>query len=252
MEQFTPDYVGPLLGLIRESYGRSQWHLYWASEEVRHADLWRNALVALGRRDQRWMEEYARELRRQEWAIPWDSPRHIVFYQVIQERATQVSYFNLGLSLAGKLPRFQTPHDQALAAACQVIAVDEAAHYAFFVEVARLLLYYEPEQSMEALVDVLRHFTMPARNVIPNYDEFGRVLHDAGVFGRTIHYRDVVRVVLDTLSAPALRELEAGVRRAREIPCTDGARRTAAFLDTLNQPDVERKVSNSFDEANLT
>ena len=107
---------------------------------------------------------------------------------------------------------------------------------------------------MEALVEVLRHFTMPARNVIPNYDEFGRVLHDAGVFGRTIHYRDVVRVVLDTLSAPALRELEAGVRRAREIPCTDGHRRTAAFLDTLNQPDVERKVSQLFrrSESHLT
>ena len=93
--------------------------------------------------------------------------------------------------------------DDALAAACRLIAVDEAAHYAFFVEVARLFLYYEPEASLEALVDVLRHFTMPARNVIPNYDEFGRVLHDAGVFGRSIHYRDVVRVVLDTLSAPA-------------------------------------------------
>jgi hypothetical protein len=87
---------------------------------------------------------------------------------------------------------------------------------------------------------------MPAHNVIPNYDEFGRVLHDSGVFGRTIHYRDVVRVVLDTLSAPALRELEAGVRRAREIPCTDGSRRTSAFLDTLNRPDVERKISQLF------
>ena len=87
---------------------------------------------------------------------------------------------------------------------------------------------------------------MPARDVIPDYDTFGRVLHDSGVFGRTIHYRDVVRVVLDTLSAPAIRELEAGVRTAREIPCADGARRTAAFLDTLNQPAIERKVSQLF------
>ena len=87
---------------------------------------------------------------------------------------------------------------------------------------------------------------MPARQIIPNYDTFGRALHDSGVFGRTIHYRDVVRVVLDTLSAPALRELEAGVRRAREIPCTDGGRRTAAFIDTLNQPEIERKVSQLF------
>ena len=246
VEQYTPDYVGPLLNLIRESYGRTQWHLYWGAEEVRHADLWRNAVMALGRRDQPWIEEYTSELRRHEWALPWDSARHVLFYQVIQERATQVSYLNLGLAVNGKMPRLQTPSDAALAAACRLISVDEAAHYGFFVEVARLFLYYEPEDSIEALTDVLRHFTMPAREIIPNYDTFGQVLHDCGVFGRTIHYRDVVRVVLDTLSAPALRELEAGVRRAREIPCTDGGRRTAAFIDTLNQPEIERKVSQLF------
>jgi acyl-[acyl-carrier-protein] desaturase len=200
----------------------------------------------MGRRDQSWIEDYASELRKNEWALPWDSPRHIVFYQVIQERATQVSYLNLGLALDGKSPRLRTPHDAALVAACRLIAMDEAAHYAFFGEVARLLLYYEPDASLEALVDVLRHFTMPARDIIPNYDTFGRTLHDSGVFGRTIHYRDVIRVVLDTLSAPAIRELEAGVRGARDIPSTDGTRRTAAFLDTLDQPAIERKVSQLF------
>jgi len=246
VEQYTPDYVGPLLGLIRASYGRSQWHVYWGAEEARHADLWRNTVVALGRRDQRWIEDYASELRRHEWALPWESPRHILFYQVIQERATQVSYLNLGLALDGKLPRLETPADDTLASACRLIAVDEAAHYAFFVEVARLFLYYEPEASLEALVDVLRHFTMPARHVIPGYDHFARVLHDAGVFGRSIHYRDVVHVVLSSLSAPAIKELEAGVRRAREIPVTDGTLRTAAFLDTLNRREVEEKVERLF------
>lgn len=246
VEQYTPDYVAPLLRLIRESYGRSQWHIRWGAEEVRHADLWRNCVVALGRRDHNWIEEYASELRRHEWRLPWDSPRHIVFYQVIQERATQVSYLNLGLAAGGKLSRLQTPADEALASACRLISVDEAAHYHFFVEVARLLLYYEPEASLEALVDVLRHFAMPAREIIPDYDTFGRVLHESGVFGRTIHYRDVVRVVLASLSAPAIRELEAGVRLAREIPWTDGTLRTAAFLDTLNQAEVESKVSQLF------
>jgi acyl-[acyl-carrier-protein] desaturase len=246
VEQYTPDYVGPLLGLIRESYGRSQWHVYWGAEETRHADLWRNAVGALGRRDQQWIEDYTSELRRRQWALPWESPRHILFYQVIQERATQVSYLNLGLALSGKLSRLVTPVDTALAQACQLIAVDEAAHYGFFAEVARLFLYYEPESSLDALVDVLRHFTMPARDLIPNYDHFGRVLHDSGVFGRSIHYRDVVAVILRTLSAPALRELETGVRRAREIPATEGPRRTAAFLDTLEQPEIERKVAQLF------
>jgi acyl-[acyl-carrier-protein] desaturase len=246
VEQYTPDYVGPLIGLIRESFGRSQWHVYWGAEEARHADLWRNAVAALGRRDYRWIEEYTSELRRNEWKLPWESPRHILFYQVIQERATQVSYLNLGLGLTGRPPKLATPQDGVLANACRLIAVDEAAHYAFFAEVARLFLYYEPETSLEALVDVLRHFTMPARDVIPGYDHFGRVLHDCGVFGRSIHYRDVVGVILGTLSSPALRELESGLRRAREVPVADHTRRTAAFLDVLDQPSVERKVEHLF------
>jgi len=127
-----------------------------------------------------------------------------------------------------------------------VIAIDEAAHYHFFTEVARLLIYYEPEKAIEALVDVLRHFTMPARDIIPNYDAFAEVLHASGVFGRVIHYRDVVQIVLSVLSAPALRELEAGIRRAREVPLTDGVRRTAAFLDTIDFDSVERKVRQLF------
>ena len=83
---------------------------------------------------------------------------------------------------------------------------------------------------------------MPARDIIPDYDTFGRILHDTGVFGRAIHYRDVVQPVLGALSVPAMRQLEDGVRRAREIPSADGPKRTAAFLDTMDFAAVERKV----------
>src|SRR5438045_8926129 len=31
VEQYTPDYVAPLLAVIRESYGRSQWHIKWGA-----------------------------------------------------------------------------------------------------------------------------------------------------------------------------------------------------------------------------
>ena len=251
VEQYTPDYVTSLLRLIRESYGRSQMHVRWGAEEGRHADLWRNAVVALGKRNETWIEEYAAGLRRHEWRLPWDDPRRILFYQVIQERATQVSYMNLALAVQGRSSQLATPADDALARACTLIAVDEAAHYHFFVEVARLFLYYQPETSIEALIDVLRHFTMPARNLIPNYDEFGRVLHASGVFGRTIHYRDVVQIVLNALSAPTMRQLEEGVRLAREVPSDDGSRRTAAYLDTLNHAHVENKVSQLFHRSAL-
>ncbi len=246
VEQYTPDYVAPLLRTIRESYGRSQWHIRWGAEEERHADLWRNCVLALGRHSESSIEAYCGQLRNREYRLPWASARHLVFYQVIQERATQVSYLNLGLAAAGRASRLPTPRDEALEHICRLIAVDEAAHYAFFVEVARLLLYYEPEQSLEAFVEVLRHFTMPARDIIPSYDTFAQVLHASGVFGRSIHYHDVIQVVLSALSAPALRFLEDGVRRAREVPATDGGSRTAAFIDTIDFNAVEHKVRGLF------
>jgi acyl-[acyl-carrier-protein] desaturase len=246
VEQYTPDYVAPLLRVIRESYGRSQWHVRWGAEEERHADLWRNCVLALGRHTEATLDDFSRALRTREWQLPWESSRHMVFYQVLQERATQVSYLNLGLAVTGQSSRLPTPADEVLERICRLIAVDEAAHYHFFVEVARLLVYYEPEQSMDALVDVLRHFAMPARDIIPNYDSFASALHASGVFGRSVHYRDVVQVVLSALSAPALRTLEEGVRRARDVPSIDGARRTAAFIDTIDFASVEHKVQQLF------
>ena len=159
---------GRCFGLIRESYGRSQWHVRWGAEEVRHADLWRNAVVALGRRDQRWIEEYASELRRHEWALPWDSPRHIVFYQVIQERATQVSYLNLGLAVDGKVA---AAADAGRRRAGDRVPADRGrrsrALRASSSKSRGCFCTTSPKQSLEALVDVLRHFTMPARDDHP-------------------------------------------------------------------------------------
>lgn len=246
VEQYTPDYVTALLRIIRDSYGRSQWHIRWGAEEERHADLWRNCVLALGKHTEDSLESYARELRAREWKLPWDSARHMVFYQVIQEKATQISYLNLGLAARGDSHRLVTHKDAALERICRLIAIDEAAHYSFFVEAARLLLYYQPEESLEAIVEVLRHFTMPARDVIPNYDTFAAVLHTTGVFGRSIHYRDVVQVVLNALSAPALRELEEGIKRAREVPRTDGMHRTASFIDTLDFGTIAGKIQLLF------
>ena len=242
VEQYTPDYTLQVLRMVRRAYGRAQWHMRWGAEEEKHADLWRNTVLCLGRRSEAWMEAYVATLRSREWPLPWDSPLHMVFYQVIQERATQVSYLNLGLAASGRLSRLEGGQDATLARVCQLITTDEAAHHHFFTEVARLLLYYDPDAAVMAFADVLRHFSMPARDLVPDYETFGRVLHATGVFGRAVHYRDVVQPVLAHLSLPAVRALEEGVRRAREIPGDDGATRTSAFLDVLDLDAVESKV----------
>jgi acyl-[acyl-carrier-protein] desaturase len=130
VEQFVPDYVRTLLRVIRESYGRSHFHLRWGAEEEKHADLWRNALLSLGRRSVSWVEEHTRILRARTYELPWDDPLHMLFYAVLQERATHVVYKALESAVAGGQSRglIAVP-DPVMARAAGTIALDEAAHY---------------------------------------------------------------------------------------------------------------------------
>src|SRR6266481_470028 len=54
VEQYVPDYTAELVSLVRRDYGRSQYYLRWGSEEAKHADIWRNVLLASGFRDLAW------------------------------------------------------------------------------------------------------------------------------------------------------------------------------------------------------
>ena len=250
VEQYVPDYVTALLKVIRKSHGRSHFHLRWGSEEEKHADMWRNAVLFGGERSQEWVEDYMSELRGQEWQLPWDDPLHMIFYTVFQERATQLNYVNLGLAAKGETdnPAFANDIDPVLAAACKTIAVDEAAHYNFFLEGARLFMYYFPEDSIQAMVDVIRHFSMPAGGLIPNYDKFAELLHRTSIYGMRQHAKDVVKVALEQLGADTLRAVEDGIRRSREVPDENGAIRQTSIFETLNFEFVENKVMRLFEK----
>lgn len=249
VEQYVPDYVSGLLAVVRRSHGRSHFQLRWGSEEEKHADVWHNAVFFGGQRSPEWIEEYMGVLRDKQWKLPWDDPIHMLFYTVFQERATQVNYLNLGLVAKGEHthPAFANDADPVLAQLCRTIAVDEAAHYNFFLEGARLFLYYFPEKAVEAIVDVLRHFAMPAGDLIPNYDKLAELLHRTTIYGAREHSRDVVKVALSQLGATALRAVEAGLRRSREVPDSDdGTLRRTAIFDSLDFGLVETKVKALF------
>jgi acyl-[acyl-carrier-protein] desaturase len=252
VEQYIPDYSAHGMTIMRESYGRSSFHLRWGSEEERHADLWRNALLFSGQRSLEWVEDYTSQLRGQSWGLPWEDPVHMIFYTVFQERATQVNYLNLGLVAKGKHEHevYANAADPVLAQACKIIAIDEAAHYNFFLEGARLYLYYFPEVAIQAMADVLRHFSMPARNIIPNYEAFGELLHRTSIFGLRQHARDVVKIALENLGAESLKLVEAGIRRSREIPNELGQFRTSAIFESIDFGFVENKVKQLFNKIN--
>jgi acyl-[acyl-carrier-protein] desaturase len=144
----------------------------------------------------------------------------MLLYTVLQERATQVNYLNTAAIARGEnpCPAFANDADPVLAKVAAVIAADEAAHYDFFLEGARLYLYYFPEESLTALVDVLRHFAMPSMDLIPDYGAFVRELYAGEVYGKRQYARDVVRPALDKLGVVNLRRVEAGIRRSGTPP----------------------------------
>lgn len=248
VEQYVPDYVLTLLQVVRKSYGRSHFHIRWGSEEEKHSDLWENALLFSQFRTPQWIEDYKEALRSQSWELPWDSPIHMIMYTVIQERATQVNYLNAGLIAQGKSDNADFPDetDPVLAHASQIIAIDEAAHYNFFMEGARLYLYYYPAQALEAMQDVIQFFAMPAGNLIPNYDKFAEVVAAASVYGPREHLRDVVDVALKNLGIEGRKILRKGIEKYRQVPDIDGNLRNTAIFDLLDYEGVEQKVQKLF------
>jgi acyl-[acyl-carrier-protein] desaturase len=248
VEQYVPDYVTALLRVIRRSHGRSHFHIRWGAEEEKHADLWENALLFSRFRTPEWIDEYKHTLRQQQWELPWEDPMHMIFYTVIQERATQVNYLNTGLIAKGRFehPDYQNDEDPVLAQVAQVIAVDEAAHYNFFLEGARLYLYYYPAQALDALYNVMKFFAMPAGNIIPDYDKFAEVVAQAGVYGPREHLRDVLDIALENLGVTGRRALYKGIERIRQGPNPDGGVQNTAIFDLLDYKGVQAKVERLF------
>jgi acyl-[acyl-carrier-protein] desaturase len=246
VEQYTPDYVGQILTMLRKSHGRSQFLLRWGSEEEKHSDLWRNALLFTGARSREWLEEYMGGLRNSIWTVNWDDPLRMLFYQIIQERATQVNYLNFGLMIRGENGQPSPHQDSALQHAARTIAIDEAAHYQFFLETARIFLYYFPVESLEALADVIKHFSMPAMDIIPDYQVFGEALYRAAVYGPRIFAKDVVQIALNNLGVEGRKALENGVRLSRQVPDPDGKMRDTALFGSLNYDYIEDATKRLF------
>jgi acyl-[acyl-carrier-protein] desaturase len=248
VEQYVPDYVTSLLQVIRQSHGRSHFHIRWGSEEEKHADLWYNSVLFSEHRSPKWLRDYMGQLRGRAWSIPWEDPMHMIFYTVFQERATQVNYLNMAAIARGETgkPGFEGDVDPVLAEMSKVIAIDEAAHYNFFLEGARLYLYYYPTKAIEAMHDVITHFAMPAGHLIPDYNKFAEVVARLGIYGPREHSRDVVQHALNNLGFAGRKALENGIKRGRMVPDENGNMRETAIFEAIDFPSIADKVKRIF------
>ena len=185
--------------------------------------------------------------------MPWTDVFHTIFYVVIQERATQLNYLNTAIIARGKSDvsgSQKTMPIQFLAQVAETIAIDEAAHYSFFLEVARLYLYYYPLKSLEALYDVINNFHMPGLDIIPNRDSLSETLYKSGVYGPRQYTRDVLTVALKNLGIDNrrafIKKFSDGIKRSRLVPDPDGNIRPTATFDVFDYDSVEKAVKKLF------
>ena len=248
VENYAPDYASKVTHMMRKSYGRANFQLRWGAEEEKHSDLWLNCMLFMRFRTPEWIEDYMEFLRNGEWQPPWEDPLHMTFYVVIQERATQLTYLNIGRTAKGNndKPGFVDAADPVLFKVAQTIATDEAAHYNFFLEIARLYLYYYPAETLDALVDVIDHFAMPSNHLLPDGANFYEVAYRGGIYGPRDYATDVLKVALKHLGVHNRRALEKGIKRSRQVPDPDGNRRETAFFNGFDYDIVETSVKRLF------
>lgn len=212
VESYLPDYTSKALDMIRKSRGRAWFTANWGYEESKHAMAWETWLTTSGKRTEQQMREYSEFLAEKEWNMPYDTPRIMMVYQMVQERATYLNYHNLAARVE------ERENDPALATALRIISKDEIAHHGFFYKGIQIYMKYEPAETLDDIKHVLSTFAMPARDFLYNWKEFEDVVAKAGIYGAREHVKDVQNPILNALGYENRRDLERAALRLRIAP----------------------------------
>jgi acyl-[acyl-carrier-protein] desaturase len=202
VEMFLPDYTAKILQLIRKSRGRAWFQANWGYEESKHSLTLAEWLVRSGKRTEEGMRAYENSLLdNSEWELPFDHPRQMIIYTMIQELATWLNYWNLKAKV-------EQEGDAALAKALHLISADEKTHYNFFRKGVKVFMEFEPEDTLKDLKFVFEQFAMPAQTLIPGWDDRAKQIHAAGIYGPKQYLKHVYLPILADLGLTR-KELEA-------------------------------------------
>ena len=196
VEMFLPDYTAKILQLIRKSRGRAWFQANWGYEESKHSLALAEWLVVSGKRSPEGMRAYENSLLDNgEWELPFDHPRQMIIYTMIQELATWLNYWNLKAYIES------TPEtaDPALSRALHLISADEKTHYNFFRKGVKTFMEYEQEDTLKDIKLVFEQFAMPAQTLIPGWEERSQRIQAAGIYGPRQYLKKVYYPILADL-----------------------------------------------------
>jgi acyl-[acyl-carrier-protein] desaturase len=185
-EDNLPSYHHEIATLFGRDGAWGTWVHRWTAEEGRHAIAIRDYLLTSRAVDPVELER----ARMTHMATGYVSPNshhpiNSIAYVSFQELATRISHRNTGTYSGDKIC------DQLL----QKVAADENLHMLFYRNLLGAAFELAPDQTMRAVVDVVKNFQMPGAGV----ENFGRKsvqIAVAGIYNLRIHKDEVLAPVL--------------------------------------------------------
>jgi acyl-[acyl-carrier-protein] desaturase len=188
VEMYLPDYVAQGLNVVRPSFGQMWFQANWGYEESKHSLALKEYLLKSGQRSYAQLHDWEQTIFSKRWSKPFDTSRQMTIYGIIQEMTTFVIY-----NKQEKMARERG--DEVLGEIYRLISRDEIAHTRFYEKVVALLLEDDPEGTKADMSWVFRHFTMPAYDLVPEYDSRVEVMRTAGI-DRGVFVKEVWLTIL--------------------------------------------------------
>lgn len=186
VENLLPDYIREILMLVRESKGRAMFMGFWGWEESLHGlalSEWlirRNALTLPDS-----LALYERTIEK-----PWnpkgidpafEDPFHGLFYTTEQEKRTANAYHLLA--------QYAKRHTEtALERICRRLASEETGHHAFYLELVKLALRFDPAMMIPVIYNAHARFQMPGAYAdLPSYTRWTAIAVNEGIVPHPQH-----------------------------------------------------------------
>lgn len=174
VELYLPDYVEGHLSLFRDNFARAWFAANWGYEESKHALTLSQWLVKSGHRTETQMMEFHDRILSKKWSPPFDTGRQMTVYGVVQEMTTFFIYKK-------QQQLCEAEGQTGLAAAYKLIAKDEMAHTQYYNTILSHYLDDDREGTLKDIGHVFYNFTMPAYDLVPDYDQRVEVMRTAGI-----------------------------------------------------------------------
>ena len=215
-EDNLPSYHHEIAVLFGRDNAWGEWVHRWTAEEGRHGIAMRDYMLVKRMVDPVELERFRMTHMSEgyESSHPQDALRSLA-YVSFQELATRVSHRNTG--------RFTNdPMCEKLLAR---IAADENLHMVFYRNLLKAALEIAPDQSMAAILDVVRDFEMPGAG-IPGFQRKAVTMAVEGIYDQRQHHDEVVTPVLRYWNVFEMEGLSGEGEKARAD--------LAAFMEDLD------------------